>query len=169
MRVDMWSWRRWLDWVTTARERRRLRRRVDRALRLRPRGGCVDDRLVVKRISTRLEVEWCARDVHPWDRDLPVDRREELFLEQCHRDTVIAVRRIFAQLAEVDLIEIRVVTPQPSARTILAGTVSRRDQNMVTRQRSARMSLKLMGIHYEAAEEASIRGFDVSVDELFVE
>ena len=165
----MWSWRCWLDWVTTVRERRRLRRRVDRALRLRPRGGCVEDRLVVRRISTRLDVEWCARDVHPWDHDLPADRREELFLEQCHHDTVVAVRRMFAQLAEVDLIEIRVVTPQPSARTILAGTVSRRDQNMVTRQRSARMSLKLMGIHYEAAEEASIRGFDVSVDELFVE
>lgn len=150
----VWSWRRWRDRLTQVRERRRFLRRVDRALGLWPRGGCVEDRLILKRISTEVAVEWCARDVHPWDRDLAADRREELFLEQCRRDTLIAVRRLFAQLGEVDLIEIRVVEPHASAKTILAGTVARHDLSAVPRQRSPRMSLKLMGIHSASAEEA---------------
>jgi hypothetical protein len=149
----MWGWRRWLHRLAEVRERRRLHKRVKRALQLRPRGGCVGDRLTVNRISTQLRVEWCARDVHPWDRDLPRDQRDDLFLEQCRHDTLVAVQRMFARLAEVDVIEILVVEPQPSARTILAGTVSRHDLNVVTRHRSLRMSLKLLGIHYEAAQD----------------
>jgi hypothetical protein len=105
----MWGWRRWLDQLAEVRERRRLHKRVTRALQLRPRGGCVDDRLTVNRISTELRVEWRARDVHPWDRDLPLDRRDDLFLEQCRHDTLVAVQRMFARLSEVDLIEILVV------------------------------------------------------------
>jgi len=150
----MWGWRRWLGRLTEVRERRRLLKRVDRALRVPPRGGCADDRLILKRISTQLQVEWCARDVHPWDRDLPVERRDELFLEQCREDTVLAVQRMFARLAEVDVIEIRVIEPSPSARTILAGIVSRHDLAVVSRQRSPRMSLNLMGIHHETTDSS---------------
>jgi hypothetical protein len=110
----------------------------------------------VKGISTQLQVEWCARDVHPWDRDLPANRRNELFLEQCRHDTLVAVQRLFERLGEVDVIEIRVVEPQPSARTLLAGTVSRHDLTAVTtRHRSSRMRLKLIGIHGEQAEAFS--------------
>ena len=193
MRVGRWGWRQWVGWLGQIRERRRLRKRVTQALQLRPRGGCIDDRLTVKRMSTQLQIEWCARDVHPWDLDLPVERRGELFLEQCRHDTLVAVHRLFARLAEVDVIEIRVVEPQPSARTILAGTVSRHDLNIATHPRSPRMSLKLMGIHhFEAIEGVSSRdgrsddapnrkrggkagtvpcnrGVDVPVDELFAE
>jgi hypothetical protein len=150
----MRGWRRWRDWLTEVGERRRLLKRVERTLRVPRRGGCVDDRLIVKRISTHLQVEWCARDVHPWDRDLPVERRDELFLEQCRHDTVLAVQQMFARLAEVEVIEIRVLEPSPSARTILAGTVSRHDLAVVIPQRSPRMSLKLMGIHHEANESS---------------
>jgi hypothetical protein len=124
-------------------------------LRLRPRGGCIDDRLIVKRVSTQLQVEWSARDVHPWDRDLPASRRDELFLEQCRRDTLVAVQRMFARLSEVDVINIRVVEPQPSERTLFAGTVARDDLSAITmRHPSTRMKLKLIGIQYEASQEA---------------
>jgi hypothetical protein len=150
----MRGWRRWLGWLIEVRERRRLLTRVERALRVPPRGGCADDRLILKRMSTQLHVEWCARDVHPWDRDLSVDRRDELFLDQCRQDTIVAVQRMFAYLAEIDVIEIRVVEPQPSARTILAGTVSRHDLTVISRHRSSRMSLNLMGIRHEAAESS---------------
>jgi hypothetical protein len=143
----MWSWRRWLDRLAQGRERRRLHKRVNGALRLRPRGGCGADSLAVTRISTQLQVEWRARDVHPWDGDLPVSRRHELFIEQCRHDTLAAVQRMFERLSEIDTIEIRVVEGQTSARTILAGTVSRADLTAVTMGHpSARMKLKLMGI-----------------------
>ena len=146
MSVGMWGWRRWLGRFTDARERRRLHGRVKRALQLHPRGGCVDDSLTVKDISNELRVEWCARDVHPWDRDLPAHQRDELFLEQCRHDTLVAVQRLFDQLMEIDVIEIRVFEPQPSARILLAGTVSRHDVTAMT-TRSSRMRLKLMWIH----------------------
>jgi hypothetical protein len=144
----MRGWRRWLGRFAKGRERRRLHGRVKRALKLNPRGGCVDDALTMKRVSTELRVEWCARDVHPWDRDLPAHRRDELFLEQCRHDTIVAVQRLFDQLLEIDVIEIRVVEPRPSARVLLAGTVSRDDVTAVTTP-SSRMQLKLMGIHGE--------------------
>jgi hypothetical protein len=154
MNVSRWSWRRWLGRLVETRERRRLHTRMKRALQLRPRGGCAQDHLTVTRISTQLEVEWCARDLHPWDRDLPAIRRNELFLEQCRHDTLVAVQRMFEQLSEVDVIDIRVLEPLPSARTLLAGTVSRDDLTAATtRPRSTRMVLKLIGIHYEAAEQ----------------
>jgi hypothetical protein len=146
MSMAMWGWRRWLDRFADDRERRRLHGRVKRALQLHPRGGCVDDSLTVKHISNELRVEWCARDVHPWDRDLPAHQRDELFLEQCRHDTIVAVQRLFDQLMEIDVIEIHVFEPPPSARILLAGTVSRHDVTAVT-TRSSRMRLKLMGIH----------------------
>ena len=127
----MSGWRRWLGRFAEPRERRQLHGRVKRALQLHPRGGCVDDSLTVKCISTELRVEWCAREVHPWDRDLPAHQRNELFLEQCRHDTIVAVQRLFDQLIEIDVIEIRVVEPQPSARILLAGTVSRGDRPCV--------------------------------------
>jgi hypothetical protein len=102
--------------------------------------------LTVTRISTELRVEWCARGVHPWDRDLPTHQRDENVLEQCRHDTIVAVQRLFDQLIEIDVIEIRVVEPPPSARILLAGTVSRQDLTAAT-TRSSRMRLKLMGIH----------------------
>jgi hypothetical protein len=143
--LGMWGWRRWLGRFAEDRERRRLHGRVKRALQLPPRGGCGDDSLAVKHVSTELRVEWGARDVHPWDRDLPAHQRHELFLEQCRRDTIVAVQRLFDQLIEIDVIEIRVVEPPPSSRILLAGTVSRHDLTLVTTP-SSRMQLKLMGI-----------------------
>jgi hypothetical protein len=107
-----------------------------------------------KRISVELCVEWWARDVHPWDRDLPVDQQDERFLEQCRRDTVVAVQRIFDRLAEVDEIAIRVVAPHAAGKTILAGTVSRHDVKEVIRHPSPGMSLMLMGIRSSATEES---------------
>src|SRR5580692_7890644 len=60
-------------------ERRRLRNRVIRALTMAPRGGVAGDGSLSPKMSLSLNVEWYARDLHPWDSDLPVDRRAELF------------------------------------------------------------------------------------------
>jgi hypothetical protein len=66
--------------------------------------------------------------------------------QQCRHDTIVAVQRPFDQLMEIDVIEIRVFEPRPSARILLAGTVSRHDVTAVTTP-SSRMQLKLLGIH----------------------
>jgi hypothetical protein len=42
---------------------------VLKALKLKPRGGIANDVLVLNRVSGQLQLEWRARDVHPWDRD----------------------------------------------------------------------------------------------------
>jgi hypothetical protein len=148
----MSRWRRFLSRVAEARERRRLQGRIRRALKLGARGALAGDHLALKRVSSQLQVEWCARDVHPWDRHLPVDRRTAVFVEQCLSDTVLAIERIFEGLAEVDVIGIRVVEPQSSENTILAGTVSRADLDAIHEHRSPGMRLKLLGIKYQVGE-----------------
>lgn len=139
------------QWVER-RERQRLWRRVHRALRLKPRGAVPDDRLPLRKLSTHLELEWSARDIQPWDRDLPVERQARLFVEQCLNDTVAAIDRIFTRLGEVDVIVVRVVEPRPSNKTVLAGTVSRDEMSQDSRRLSPAMTLKLLGIQYRLAD-----------------
>src|ERR1700730_1429665 len=88
-------------------ERRRLRNRVIKALTLAPRGAVRDDGPRVREMSLALRLEWHARDIHPWDCDLPADRRAELFTEELMSETIAAIRQAFERLAEVDVIEIR--------------------------------------------------------------
>lgn len=74
--------------------------------------------------SHRLEIEWRAREIHPWDRATEPREREALFAEQSIADTDAALSRLFNRLPEVDVIEFQVIHPD-SGQRILAGTVER--------------------------------------------
>jgi hypothetical protein len=136
------SGRRWrADW-----EQRRLRKRVAKALTMAPRGGIAGDGMLLRTMSLSLSVEWYARDLHPWDRDLPVERRAKLFAADLMADTVVAIRQMFERLAEIDAIQVRVLEPTEPHETVLAGTVCRDDLNATRDCRSPAMSLKLLGV-----------------------
>jgi len=123
-----------------------LRRPVNRALALAPRGFVPHDGLRLGNLSARLRVEWRIRDLHPWDRGLPADRRTRLLHEQTLRDTDAAIRRLFALLPEMEAMEIRVLEHHPPNRLILAGTVARRDADATRSLSSPGMRLRMMGI-----------------------
>src|SRR5260221_11329896 len=107
--------------------RRGIRSLVNRSIALWPRGGVVNDRLVLHKLSGQLQLEWHARAVHPWDRDLPTFRQVEAYFEQAVADTDFEIRRIFQRLPEIDVIEIRVLdTPDPE-KIIFAGDFLRED------------------------------------------
>jgi hypothetical protein len=128
--------------------RRGIRSLVNRSLALRPRGGVVNDRLVLHRLSGQLQLEWHARAVHPWDRDLPICRQVEAYFEQAVADTDFAIRRIFQRLPEIDVIEIRVLDTQDPTKIMLAGVVTREDALTPDQPYSPKMRLKMMGIQY---------------------
>ena len=96
-----------------------IMRMVVRALALRPRGGIANDVLALRKLSIGLHLEWLARDIHPWDRDLPEGSRAELFVQQCLEDVDAAIPRLFHRLPEVDVIEVDVVEPRTKC-TIIA-------------------------------------------------
>jgi hypothetical protein len=125
---------------------------VIKALTLAPRGAILDDGLRLRKMSLALTLEWYARDVHPWDGDLPADRRAELFTAELMTETVAAIRQTFDRLAEVDVIEVRVLAPNPPDRMVLAGTVCRDDLNAVEACPSPAMSLKLLGLELRTAD-----------------
>jgi hypothetical protein len=119
---------------------------------LTPRGGIAKDRLRLRKISLSLKVEWHARDVHPWDSDLPAWRKTELFTVGLIADTVAAIRQAFEDLAEVDDIQIRVVDPNEAERTVLVGTVCRDDVNAALDSASPAMSLRLLGVQHSVVD-----------------
>jgi len=129
----------------------RLRRVVLKALALKPRGFIPHDVLVLTKLSGQLQVEWRARDIHPWDLDQSRARQAELFREQVLRDTDEAVIRLFQILPEIDAIDIRVFAPRAVRRLMLAGTVSRREAFIARPLASPGMRLKVMGVRYQVA------------------
>jgi hypothetical protein len=134
-------------------ERRLLRNRVIKALTLAPRGGIARDGPLLREISHSLKLEWYARDVHPWDGDLPAERRAELFTAELMTDTLVVIRQMFERLAEIDVIQIRVLAPNEPDKTVLAGTVHRNDLNAAPDCPSPAMSLKLLGVQYRVTDE----------------
>jgi hypothetical protein len=131
----------------------RYHRRIKHALALHLRGEARRDGLTVDTVSSRLEIRWRARDIHPWDRDCGLDRykREVIFAEQALADTEAAVGRLFERLPEVDVIELRVLEPK-SETLIAAGTVHRSDL-YAPRPRliSVGMRLREIGVNYHFA------------------
>ena len=121
---------------------------VLKALKLKPRGGIANDVLVLNRVSGQLQLEWRARDVHPWDRDLPPDRQTELFLEQALRDTDVAILKLFQTLPEIEQIAIRVFDAHDSTKVILEGMVTREDALATDTSGSLRLRLRMLGIQY---------------------
>jgi hypothetical protein len=129
----------------------RHRRRVERALALHLRGEVRRDGLELVRWCNRLEVQWRARDIHPWDRDLPVDRKANLFVEQSMEDTETAIFRLFEAFPQVDVIDIRVLGPTAES-LMIAGTVCRADLDSSHSTPSVRMRLRRLGVSYNFAE-----------------
>jgi hypothetical protein len=97
---------------------------INNALSLHRRGEGRRDGLTLTQASHRLEIEWRARDVHPWDRSSEPEERERLFTEQSIADADAALSRLFNELPEIDVIEFSVTHPDSHQR-ILAGTVER--------------------------------------------
>jgi hypothetical protein len=99
-------------------------RKIERALALHRRGEARSDGLQLTLAKTNLRIEWLARSIHPWDRDLPADRAERAFTQQCLDDTGAALTRLFAEIPVLDTIEVR-VRRYPSHAPLLSGTVRR--------------------------------------------
>jgi hypothetical protein len=135
-----------MDDCRAAFARRRLQRRVIRALALNKRGEARSDGLSLSHFQNRLQIEWRAREVHPWDRDLPQARVARLFAEQCLKDADAALERLFATLPEIDVIEFKMLEPNSGA-SILSGTVTR-SESMNVRAPSSGMRLKQLGVTY---------------------
>jgi hypothetical protein len=120
--------------------------RITDALALNNRGEVRGDGLSLKHFHNRLEIEWQARDVHPWERDLPESRLTELFVEQCLDDTSAAIERLFCDLPEVEFIDFRVIDADSSA-PIIYGSVGRSEAEALG-QVSPGMKLKKLGATY---------------------
>ncbi len=135
-----------MDDCRAAFARRRLHRRVIRALALNKRGEARSDGLSLSHFQNRLQIEWRAREIHPWDRDLPLARVTRLFAEQCLRDADAALKRLFATLPQIDVIEFKMLDPNSGA-SILSGTVTR-SESMNVRAASSGMRLKQLGVRY---------------------
>ena len=118
---------------------------IQNALALQHRGEVRRDGLVLTRASHHLEIEWRARDVHPWDRASESEEREFLFAEQSLADTDAALSRLFNELPEIDVIEFRVTRPDSDQR-VLAGTVERSARVPRTRAASTRTRLWHRGV-----------------------
>jgi hypothetical protein len=99
-------------------------------------------------VATRLEIEWYARDLHPWDRDLPLERKATLVAEESLTHTAAAIRRAFDQFPEVDAIEIRVLAPYNPHPLLFTGLVTREGAMQCAPNLSPAMTLKLLGIEY---------------------
>jgi hypothetical protein len=115
------------------------------------RGEVRSDGLDPINLTTQLQIEWRARDVHPWDRGLlSPARRAAAFVEQSLVDTEAAIHRLFEALPQVDVIALRVLD-RTSEAVIISGTVSRlaasaRDENL-----SIGMRLLYLGLTYHSA------------------
>ena len=124
----------------------RFRRRVVKALALHKRGEVRSDGLSLSCCRNRLEVAWHARDIHPWDRDLPPERAAQLFAEQCLEDAGAALERLFLSPPEIDVIEFKVLQ-KDSTKPILGGTVTRAEAKTASSS-SPGMKLKQLGARY---------------------
>jgi len=127
----------------------RLRRRVIGALEVNPRAGVRNDGLPLKSIRSRLEVEWQARDIHPWDQGIAPEEAAQRFAQQCLEDVDAAISSLFESLPETDEIELRVFDPT-SGNPIVEGAVTRVEAAAATAG-SVGMKLKSLGLVYRLA------------------
>jgi hypothetical protein len=140
-------WRR-LTNVIQKLEVSRYRRGIERALALHSRGEARRDGLRLNKLSNRLEIEWRARDVHPWDRHDPPDRKGAILVRQSLADTEAAITRLFQNLPQVDVIALTVLEHN-SESVIMAGTVHRSESQPDT-ELSAGMRLWQRGVKFHS-------------------
>lgn len=129
------------------------KRSINRALALYLRGEVRMDGLTPTSVATHLEIEWRAREIHPWDRDiLPVSEKTAAFVDQALHDTEAAICRIFTALPPLEVVKVK-VRDRTSDNVILSGSVSRPDFLARDERLSIGMRLLYMGItrHSEAS------------------
>jgi len=99
-----------------------------------------------------LEIEWRARDIHPWDRRLlPPAERAAAFVQQSLADTEAAIYRLFVEaVPHVDVITLRVFD-RMSKNVIISGTVSRPVTSAREEKLSIGMRLMYLGLTYHSA------------------
>jgi hypothetical protein len=129
---------------------------VGRALALRPRGAIPNDVLVLHSLILSdhcLKLEWRAREIHPWDRDLPLAQQDELFSKQALQDTDAALVRLFHGLSEIEQIEFQVLKPNGFGEVILTGVVDRERALDLEQPLSLRMRLSMLGVRYKMTDD----------------
>jgi hypothetical protein len=127
------------------------KRGIQRALALHLRGEVRRDGLNLIATTTHLEIEWLARDIHPWDRGLlSPSQRASAFVEQALADTEASIYRLFSALPQVDTITLR-VREHGSERLIILGTVLRPDTVARDQDLSIGMRLRYLGVRYYSA------------------
>jgi hypothetical protein len=121
---------------------------IEYALALHKRNEVRRDGLTLTKAFSQLDIEWRARDIHPWDRDrrCSPEEKERLFNEQCFSDTEAAIFRLFSALPVLDEIQFRVVGPD-SDHELLSGRVARHSLGQITGGASPRGRLRQMGIN----------------------
>jgi hypothetical protein len=119
---------------------------VERSLALQRRGEVRQDGLTLTKASHHLEIEWRAREIHPWDRGCSPQEEMRLFREQCFSDTEAAICRLFAALPVIDLIQFRVIHPN-SEDQLLGGAVARSGLKQAKSDASIRGRLWQMGVN----------------------
>jgi len=124
-------------------------RKVGRALALHLRREVRRDGLELTSICNSLEIEWRARDVHPWDRDCRPEERRAALVEQTLFDTEAAISRLFEALPFVHVLRVRVLDVGSNA-PILGGTVHRSSLAEVRSGLSIGMKLRELGITYHS-------------------
>jgi hypothetical protein len=124
------------------------RHNIEWALALHRRGEVRPDGLKAIGISNHMEIEWTARDVHPWDRGRNWDSGFA-FVDQTLADTYAAITRLFKALPQVDVIMLRILHPNSEA-AIIAGTVYRSALSDVDRSLSVGMRLKKCGLRFRS-------------------
>ena len=125
---------------------RYLGARVKKVLALKShRQGRVDG-LELKGLKTTLQVEWIAREVHPWDRNRPPMSVQKLYTLQCLQDTHTAIEGLFNEIPEVEALDIRIFSA-PSQSVVIAGLVHREDLTHAVFDSPA-MNLKTLGVSF---------------------
>ncbi len=129
----------------------RYKHDIGRALALHLRGEARSDGLHPINITTQLQIEWRAPDVHPWDRGLlSPARRAAAFVEQSLADTEVSIHRLFEALPQVDVIALRVLD-RTSETVIISGSVSRLAASARNEHLSIGMRLLYLGLTYHSA------------------
>lgn len=129
----------------------RYKRNIGRALALHHRGEVRRDGLIPVNIATRLEIEWRARDIHPWDHSiLSPAERATAFVRQSLADTEAAIQRLFKALPHVDVIDLK-VHDRISDSVIISGTVLRPSISTENETLSIGMRLMYLGLTYHSA------------------
>jgi hypothetical protein len=130
---------------------RRYKRNIKRALALHLRGEVRKDGLTPISVTTHCNIEWHARDVHPWDRGLlPPAQMALAFVRQSLTDTEAAIGRLFEALPQVDVLTVKVLHCTAES-VIISGSVSRRDFAARDQQLSVGMRLLYLGLVHHSS------------------